>query len=47
MQPAFTGFPLGVPSGSFTHLFDLTQASFYNAPFLAASGEQPRGPRRR
>ena len=39
MQPAFTGFPLGVTSGTMpvTH-FDLLVASFYNAPFLTANG---------
>jgi hypothetical protein len=39
MQPAFTGFPLGVTSGTMpvTH-FDLLAASFYNPPFLAANG---------
>src|SRR5262245_10696584 len=44
MQPAFTGFPLGVTSGTYPPtLFDLTQASFYNAPFLAAHGGTPAG----
>jgi len=39
MQPAFTGFPLGVTFGTYPPtLFDLTQASFYNPPFLTASG---------
>lgn len=32
------GFPLGVTSGSFTHTFDLTDASIYNPPFVAANG---------
>jgi hypothetical protein len=39
--PAFVGFPLGVTSGSFNNLlspYDLTQAAFWNAPFLAAHG---------
>jgi hypothetical protein len=31
--PAFPGFPLGVTSGSFSQIFDLTQASFYNPAF--------------
>jgi CHRD domain/PEP-CTERM motif len=33
-----TGFPLGVTSGTYLHTFDLTNASIYNAAFLAASG---------
>src|SRR4051794_20271880 len=28
--PSFSGFPLGVTSGSFSQTFDLTQASSYN-----------------
>ncbi len=36
--PTFTGFPLGVSSGSYDHLFDLTLASSYNASFVAANG---------
>jgi CHRD domain len=32
------GFPLGVTSGNFSHTFDLSQASAYDAGFLAASG---------
>jgi hypothetical protein len=31
--PTFTGFPLGVTSGSYSHLFDLTLASSYNPAF--------------
>jgi len=38
MTPAFTGFPLGVTSGSMDHTFDLTQTSTYNAPFVTANG---------
>ena len=36
--PTFTNFPLGVTSGSYTHLYDTTLTSTFNAPFLAASG---------
>jgi hypothetical protein len=36
--PLFTGFPTGVTSGSYEHLFDLTLASSFNPTFLAASG---------
>ncbi|MGI8545952.1 MAG: CHRD domain-containing protein [Gemmatimonadaceae bacterium] len=36
--PSFTGFPLGVTSGSYTHIFDLMLASSYNPAFLAANG---------
>jgi hypothetical protein len=37
--PAFSGFPLGVTSGSFNNvLFDLTSASFYNPAFVTANG---------
>jgi hypothetical protein len=32
------GFPLGVSSGSYSRLVDLTQANQYNANFLTASG---------
>lgn len=36
--PTFTGFPLGVSSGTYNHTFDLTQASSWNAAFLSARG---------
>ena len=36
--PTFPGFPLGVTSGSYSHLFDLTLASSYNPAFLTAEG---------
>ncbi len=36
--PFFTGFPIGVTSGSYDHTFDLTLLSTYNAPFVAANG---------
>ncbi len=36
--PSFTGFPLGVTSGSYSHIFDLMLDSSYNPAFLAANG---------
>ena len=36
--PTFVGFPLGVQAGSYSHLFDLTLASTYNAAFITAHG---------
>jgi hypothetical protein len=36
--PSFTGFPLGVTSGSYDHTFDTTLTSFYNPAFLTAHG---------
>lgn len=39
--PSFTGFPLGVSAGTFSHVFDMSQASSFNAPFIAANGGTP------
>jgi hypothetical protein len=36
--PTFPGFPLGVMSGSYSRIFDLTQASSYNPAFVTAEG---------
>lgn len=36
--PTFPGFPAGVTAGSYDHLFDLTQASSFNASFITALG---------
>jgi hypothetical protein len=36
--PTFTGFPLGVTSGSYDHTFDLTLDSSYNPAFESANG---------
>ena len=36
--PTFTGFPLGVTSGTYDHIFDLLADATYNAPFRAAHG---------
>ena len=35
--PTFTGFPLGVTSGTYDHIFDLTLASSYNPAFDGAT----------
>jgi hypothetical protein len=36
--PTFTGFPLGVTSGTYDHTFDMTLASSYNPAFVTANG---------
>ena len=36
--PTFSGFPLGVTSGTFTQSFDMTNASSYNPAFVTANG---------
>jgi hypothetical protein len=36
--PSFTGFPLGVTSGTFDHTFDMTLASSWNPAFVTAQG---------
>lgn len=36
--PTFTGFPLGVTSGTYHHVFDLTAPATYNAAFVTANG---------
>jgi len=38
MTPAFTGFPLGVTTGSEDHTFDLTLVASFNGPFVTANG---------
>jgi hypothetical protein len=38
MVPSFTGFPVGVTTGTYFQTFDLTLASTYNPAFIAASG---------
>lgn len=37
-SPSFTGFPLGVTSGTMDHTFDMSLASSYRAAFLTANG---------
>jgi len=36
--PSFPGFPLGVTSGSFDNIFDMTMASSYNPAFVTNNG---------
>ncbi|HEY2158890.1 MAG TPA: CHRD domain-containing protein [Isosphaeraceae bacterium] len=36
--PSFTGFPLGVTSGTYDHTFDTALDSFYNPAFETANG---------
>ena len=36
--PSFMGFPLGVDSGSFDRVLDLTMSSSYNPAFITAQG---------
>src|SRR5579863_4364170 len=36
--PTFTGFPLGVTSGTYDHTFDMTLSSSYNSSFITANG---------
>jgi hypothetical protein len=39
--PAFPGFPLGVTAGTYSQVFDLTQATIYNPAFVTAQGGIP------
>ncbi len=36
--PTFPDFPLGVTSGSYSHTFDMTQATSWNPAFVTANG---------
>jgi hypothetical protein len=36
--PSFVGFPLGVTSGTYSHIFDMTLASSYRAGYLTGFG---------
>ena len=36
--PSFSGFPLGVTSGTYSRTFDLTLASSFNPSFVTANG---------
>lgn len=36
--PTFVGFPLGVTSGTYSNVFDMTLASSYRAGFITSSG---------
>jgi CHRD domain/PEP-CTERM motif len=41
--PTFSGFPLGVTSGTYDHTFDTTMASTWNPSFITANGGTPSG----
>jgi hypothetical protein len=41
--PSFMGFPTGVTSGSYSMVFDMTQASTWNPFFITANGGTPAG----
>jgi hypothetical protein len=41
VTPTFTGFPGGVTSGTYSHLFDMSLASSYNPSFITAHGGTP------
>jgi hypothetical protein len=36
--PTFLNFPLGVTSGTYSHIFDTTLTGTFNAPFVTANG---------
>jgi hypothetical protein len=36
--PSFPGFPSGVTSGTYSHVFDMTQASSWNSAFVSTNG---------
>jgi hypothetical protein len=36
--PYFSGFPIGVTSGSYDHTFDLTDAASFNGTYVTANG---------
>ena len=38
VTPSFTGFPLGVTSGTMDHTFDMDSAASYNPAFVTANG---------
>ncbi|MFI5378493.1 MAG: CHRD domain-containing protein [Tepidisphaerales bacterium] len=41
VTPTFTGFPLGVTSGTYDMLYDMTLSSSYNATYITANGGTP------
>jgi len=41
--PTFTGFPLGVTSGTYSNTFDLTLSSSWNQAFINSHGGTPAG----
>ena len=38
VTPTLTGFPSGVTSGAYSHIFDTTLTGTFNAPFVTANG---------
>lgn len=36
--PAFVGFPIGVTSGTYDHVLDMSLTSSFNAPYVTANG---------
>ena len=36
--PTYTGFPLGVTSGTYDHVYDMTLATSYNPSYVTAHG---------
>ena len=38
VTPYFTGFPIGVTSGTYDHTFDMTSSASYNPSFVTANG---------
>src|SRR6516165_8734890 len=45
--PAFPGFPIGVTSGTYDHVLDLTSLASYSSAFVTLQGGTVAGPRRR
>ena len=41
--PYFAGFPIGVTSGTYDHVLDLTDTGSYNPAYMAAHGGTPAG----
>jgi hypothetical protein len=41
--PYFAGFPVGVTSGSYSNVLDLTQSSSWNPTYVTANGGTPAG----
>ena len=40
-QPYFSGFPIGVTSGSYSNILDLTLSSSYSGSYVSANGGTP------
>ncbi|MEP7015067.1 MAG: CHRD domain-containing protein [Verrucomicrobiota bacterium] len=41
--PTFSGFPLGVTSGTYDHVFDTLDAATWNSAYVTANGGTPAG----